>query len=117
MSLAQDCPGCEIGVHSLHAPDHGIKAGLIGGTYCDCPGDCEQRREELAQRFAEQIQYLKGVPVDAAEWAVKRPDGEVFEIDEVEARSYVTAGNADGSGRYRLLRRPVVEWEDVTNDS
>lgn len=43
MSLASDCPGCCVGDHDKHDADYGIVPGLIGGTYCDCKGDCGER--------------------------------------------------------------------------
>lgn len=43
MSRAQECGGCMSGNHDQHDRDHGLRVGVIGGTYCDCTGDCAAR--------------------------------------------------------------------------
>lgn len=43
MSFPADCPACVMGNHEGHDPKHGLREGLIGGTRCDCVGDCADR--------------------------------------------------------------------------
>ena len=31
------------GNHAQHDQDHGIIPGVIGGTYCPCKGECEEK--------------------------------------------------------------------------
>lgn len=45
MSIASDCGPCLNGDHAHHDRDHGIREGVIGGTYCACTGDCAERSE------------------------------------------------------------------------
>ena len=40
MAIAKDCTACWNGNHEEHDANHGIKPGVIGGTYCDCKGEC-----------------------------------------------------------------------------
>lgn len=51
MSLANDCTPCAVGNHAQHERDHGIKPGVIGGTYCACSGDCADRARALASQL------------------------------------------------------------------
>lgn len=41
MSYPSLCVGCAMGDHARHVRAHGIRPGLIGGTYCPCAGDCK----------------------------------------------------------------------------
>jgi hypothetical protein len=42
VSFSAPCPGCLMGDHERHERDWGIKPGLIGGSSCDCVGDCAE---------------------------------------------------------------------------
>jgi hypothetical protein len=42
MSRAALCGGCLMGDHKRHERDRNIHPGVIGGEYCDCPGDCAE---------------------------------------------------------------------------
>lgn len=53
MSIAVDCGGCTAGNHDHHNRNHGIVDGLIGGTYCACTGDCDERAAEARREFAD----------------------------------------------------------------
>lgn len=79
MSVQGDCGGCMAGDHTQHDTNWGITPGLIGGTYCGCPGDCEerahQRSEAIGEFFRRAIEGLRDgtvappaptVPADAA---------------------------------------------------
>lgn len=55
MSYPVDCPGCTMGKHERHNPSHGTIPGVIGGTWCDCPGDCAQRADANAEAFLRAI--------------------------------------------------------------
>lgn len=55
MSYPVDCLGCTTGKHERHDPAHGITPGLIGGTSCDCSGDCIERAEAAAEAFSRAI--------------------------------------------------------------
>lgn len=52
MSFAADCAGCIAGDHTTHDPEHGLVPGVIGGTRCDCSGDCSDRATERDENFA-----------------------------------------------------------------
>lgn len=51
MSLARDCSACVTGAHTRHNASEGLTEGLIGGTYCDCTGDCAERRQAEQKEF------------------------------------------------------------------
>lgn len=51
MSVAAPCGSCLMGDHSRHDRDHGIREGLIGGSYCACTGDCAERFAADAAAF------------------------------------------------------------------
>lgn len=53
MSRPADCPSCAMGSHDRHDRAHGLRPGLIGGTYCDCTGDCAERFKAKGERFAQ----------------------------------------------------------------
>lgn len=46
MSLPSLCFPCSVGDHDKHNRDHGIRPGLIGGTYCPCEGNCADRMQD-----------------------------------------------------------------------
>lgn len=41
MSYPSLCTACYLGDHDKHDGKHRGLPGLIGGTYCPCPGDCK----------------------------------------------------------------------------
>lgn len=43
MSFITDCPACMAGDHDRHVHDWQIRPGVIGGSTCECRGDCEHR--------------------------------------------------------------------------
>jgi len=51
MSIASNCGSCMAGDHTRHDRDHGIREGVIGGTYCDCSGDCAERAEARGEEL------------------------------------------------------------------
>lgn len=51
MSIAVDCPACMLGEHDGHDALHGIIPGLIGGSRCDCEGDCAERAKAAWERM------------------------------------------------------------------
>lgn len=57
MSIRAACPGCMSGHHDQHVRDWNIRPGLIGGAWCDCPGDpeCTWKFEEFAKRMLRDV--------------------------------------------------------------
>lgn len=43
MSFPADCLSCVAGKHEGHNSKEGTRPGLIGGTVCNCTGDCAER--------------------------------------------------------------------------
>lgn len=64
MSIAADCYACAAGNHTRHDRDWNLRPGLIGGAFCDCPGDCAERS---AAAFQEWWTGLKITPTPAAD--------------------------------------------------
>jgi hypothetical protein len=56
MSTTVDCPACVYGNHDEHVADWGLRPGLIGGTRCDCKGDCADRAGEAYRRMMSTIE-------------------------------------------------------------
>jgi len=59
MSFANDCPACVMGRHGQHDANWGTTPGLIGGTHCDCGGDCEARFAASVRALRETLEAGK----------------------------------------------------------
>lgn len=59
MSWRVACPGCTQGDHTQHVRDWNIRPGLIGGAWCDCPGEpeCSARFAEFAERLMRDLGF------------------------------------------------------------
>lgn len=55
MSSIVDCPACFSGNHEEHKGDWGIIPGVIGGTRCECKGDCAERAQRAYEKFVQQL--------------------------------------------------------------
>lgn len=64
MALPRDCTGCSVGKHDQHSATEGSTPGLIGGSICECTGDCVDRWQNLRNAFAFLLSHLYDVPVD-----------------------------------------------------
>lgn len=51
------CSACLEGDHDRHVRDWNIRPGLIGGAWCDCPGQptCKQRADAAAERLLHEL--------------------------------------------------------------
>jgi hypothetical protein len=58
VSIEMDCPSCAAGNHADHDPRWGIRVGLIGGCYCGCVGDCEERFVAFSDRIFEMLDEI-----------------------------------------------------------
>ena len=59
MAWRAACPGCAQGDHMKHVRDWNITPGLIGGAWCDCPGEpeCTERFRAFAERLTQQLGF------------------------------------------------------------
>lgn len=74
MSMPSLCVGCLMGKHDQHKQDWGIKPGVIGGAWCNCPGDpeCAERAEKAVEMMREYYASLQhGVKCHCGRLAVK----------------------------------------------
>ena len=59
MAYPMDCNACIGGDHENHDATEGTRLGLIGGSICECIGDCAERFEarcaELRTIFADAV--------------------------------------------------------------
>lgn len=62
MSIQMLCNGCALGDHTKHDPAHGLRPGLIGGSYCACTGDCAAKFEAMAQKLLRLTKNAKPHP-------------------------------------------------------
>lgn len=51
MSALADCPGCSQGDHSQHRAGWNVRPGVLGGSSCNCSGDCAQRHDAATERL------------------------------------------------------------------
>ena len=64
MALYRDCAGCAEGNHDRHR--HVIWRSQVDGNFCNCGGDCGDRKDERDRRRAEVLQIeLIGQVLDA----------------------------------------------------
>lgn len=92
MSFPQLCPSCSRGHHSGHRTGTG-RPGLIGGTTCECPGDC-----------AIQFQNQAGQTLTALQLA---------ENQHMTLRQYHELLEQVRSNHYEPLR---VDWDGAPDD-
>lgn len=62
MAMTYDCPGCQQGDHTRHISLWDVHEGLLGGTVCQCNGDCKSRQEARVEHFQREL----GAPISAS---------------------------------------------------
>lgn len=62
MSRPADCPACSSGNHDSHDTKHGSQPGLIGGTICECKGDCPERASARATVLSQFLERNRTSP-------------------------------------------------------